>query len=170
MVGLRCSPCSAVLGGLGLGIPRFPVILSTIALASPQTKAPAPSITLISKLWPEPKIFSPRNPIERAVSMAFLILFTARGYSVLTYTMPSSDPIAFAAIIIPSTTEWGLPTRMDPSMKAPGSPSSPLQRIYFFFESCFNASVHFLPAGNPPPPRPLSPASMTTWQISSGVI
>ena len=32
-----------------------------------------------------------------------------------------------AAIIMPSMTEWGLPSMMERSINAPGSPSSPLQ-------------------------------------------
>ena len=39
-------------------------------------------------------------------------------------------------------------------MKAPGSPSSPLQTMYFFALFCLRAPSHLRPAGNPPPPRP----------------
>ena len=39
-------------------------------------------------------------------------------------------------------------------MNAPGSPSSPLQTMYFLGELCRRAPSHFRPAGNPPPPRP----------------
>ena len=35
-------------GGRGLGIPRFPSMEFISAVSSPQTKAPAPSITVIS--------------------------------------------------------------------------------------------------------------------------
>ena len=34
-------------------------------------------------------------------------------------------------MIMPSMTAWGHPSMMDPSMNAPGSPSSPLQTMYF---------------------------------------
>ena len=34
-------------------------------------------------------------------------------------------------------------------MKAPGSPSSPLQTMYFFEDFCFRAPSHFWPAGKP---------------------
>ena len=40
------------------------------------------------------------------------------------------------------------------SMKAPGSPSSPLQTTYLIGSDCFATCDHFLPVGKPPPPRP----------------
>ena len=42
-------------------------------------------------------------------------------------------------------------------MNAPGSPSSALQITYFFSFLEARASSHFLPAGNPLPPRPRRP-------------
>ena len=39
--------------------------------------------------------------------------------------------MASAPMIIPSMTAWGLPSIVEPSMNAPGSPSSPLHTMYF---------------------------------------
>ena len=56
-------------------------------------------------------------------------------------------------------------------MKAPGSPSSPLQTMYFTGSSvCAATCAHFLPVGKPAPPRPRRPESLTTCTISSGCI
>ena len=55
-------------------------------------------------------------------------------------------------------------------MKAPGSPSSPLQTTYLVSEFCFRTLSHFRPAGKPPPPRPRRPEVRISWQISSPVI
>ncbi len=71
-------------------------------------------------------------------------------------------------MIIPSMTEWGLPSRTARSMKAPGSPSSALQMTYFGSPFAFRQVSHFLPAGNPPPPRPRKPEALISSMISSG--
>ena len=71
---------------------------------------------------------------------------------------------------MPSSTLWGLPSMMERSMNAPGSPSSPLQTMYFLSDFCRRAPSHFRPAGKPPPPRPRRPESMMSLQISSSVI
>ena len=56
-------------------------------------------------------------------------------------------------------------------MKAPGSPSSPLQTMYFTGSSvCAATCAHFFPVGKPAPPRPRRPESLTAWTISSGCI
>ena len=50
-------------------------------------------------------------------------------------------------------------------MKAPGSPSSALQTMYFCAPAALRAICHFLPVGKPPPPlprRPLARISSTT--------
>ena len=83
-VGLPKRPFSAVLGGLGRGMPRPPMIDATMALASPQTKAPAPSITSMSKESLEPMTLLPRKPAPRASSTALRMRLTASGYSART--------------------------------------------------------------------------------------
>ena len=53
-------------------------------------------------------------------------------------------------------------------MKAPGSPSSPLQTMYFTGSSmCRRTLSHLRPAGNPPPPRPRRPESEISLQIAA---
>ena len=54
----------------------------------------------------------------------------------------------------------GLPSMMERSMNAPGSPSSPLQTMYFFAAFWRRAPAHLRPAGKPPPPRPRRPEVM----------
>ena len=56
------------------------------------------------------------------------------------------------------------------SMNAPGSPSSPLQMTYFTSPGDWRANFHFMPVGNPAPPRPRSPEARTSSTIASGVI
>ncbi len=83
-VGFPNSPDSAGKGGFGLGIPLWPSIDVIRAVSSPQTKAPAPSITWISRSWPVPKIPLPSMPLSIASLIADFILSTASGYSALT--------------------------------------------------------------------------------------
>ena len=59
---------------------------------------------------------------------------------------------------------------MERSINAPGSPSSALQHMYFTAHSSFAAASHLMPAGNPPPPRPLSPDFLIVSITSSGSI
>ena len=70
MVGLPHRPLWAGNGGLGRGMPRCPSIEAIIAVSSPQTKAPAPSITSQRSGRPEPKTLSPRKPRASASSTA----------------------------------------------------------------------------------------------------
>ena len=64
MVGFPSKPDCAGKGGRGRGIPRRLSIEAIKAVSSPQTKAPAPSLTCTAKLKPEPRIFIPRNPLS----------------------------------------------------------------------------------------------------------
>ncbi len=49
-------------GGRVRGVPLLPSIEAMRAVSSPQTNAPAPTFIFTSKLNPESRIFSPRNP------------------------------------------------------------------------------------------------------------
>ena len=71
---------------------------------------------------------------------------------------------------MPSSTACGSPSMTEPSMNAPGSPSSPLQMMYFVSPGEAAANFHFMPVGKPAPPRPRRPESSTSWTICSGVI
>ncbi len=62
LVGLPHKPLRTGKGGRCLGIPLFPSMEAISAVSSPQTKAPAPVATCMSKLKPESRIFSPRSP------------------------------------------------------------------------------------------------------------
>ena len=55
-------------------------------------------------------------------------------------------------------------------MNAPGSPSSPLQMMYFTSPGDERANFHFMPVGKPAPPRPRRPESRISSTISSGCI
>src|SRR3989338_3055357 len=55
-------------------------------------------------------------------------------------------------MIIPSMTLWGLPSSRLRSMKAPGSPSSALQMMYFGVAAWARITSHFWPVGKPAPP------------------
>ena len=61
-VGLPNSPLTAGYGGRGLGIPRRPSMLWMSAVSSPQTNAPAPCLTTMSREKPESRMFGPRRP------------------------------------------------------------------------------------------------------------
>ena len=54
------------------------------------------------------------------------------------------------------------------SMNAPGSPSSPLQMMYFLPAGWIRAISHLRPVGKPPPPRPRRPESRMVLQTASG--
>ncbi len=62
---------------------------------------------------------------------------------------------------MPSSTACVSPSRTPRSMKAPGSPSSALQTMYFWSPGCLAVRLHLTPVGKPPPPRPRSPLAVT---------
>ncbi len=84
-VGFPHNPETAGYGGFTLGWPRLPSIDSRSAVSSPQTNAPAPSLISISNENLLPKMFSPNIPYSLACFRAISNLFTAIGYSALTY-------------------------------------------------------------------------------------
>ena len=53
-------------------------------------------------------------------------------------------------------------------MNVPGSLSSALQTMYFGFGVSLTTNCHFMPAGNPAPPRPFSPEAFTRSITSFG--
>ncbi len=71
---------------------------------------------------------------------------------------------------MPSRTLWGSPSRIARSIKAPGSPSSALQMIYFSSPLASLVSSHFRPVGKPAPPRPRRPDVLITEITFSGGI
>ena len=81
IVGLPHNPATAGNGGRVRGIPLLPSIEAISAVSSPQTKAPAPSFILISRLNPEPRIFSPISPSSSIWEIAFSRRLIASGYS-----------------------------------------------------------------------------------------
>ena len=92
-----------------------------------------------------------------ACFIAISNLFTAIGYSALTYIYPLLAPIAYPAIAIASKTLCGSPSNMLLSIKAPGSPSSALHTTYFCLLSISFVKRHFFPVEKPAPPLPLNP-------------
>ena len=83
--------------------------------------------------------------------------------------IPLSAAMARDAMIMPSTTLCGSPSMMPMSMKAPGSPSSPLQIRYFF-----SPALRGLPAISFPrePAAAASPQAhaRTALQVCAGLI
>ena len=51
--------------------------------------------------------------------------------------------MAYEPMIMPSSTACGSPSMIEASMKAPGSPSSPLQMRYFWSLTELWANFHF---------------------------
>ncbi len=56
------------------------------------------------------------------------------------------------------------------SLNVPGSLSSALQQMYFGFGDFLSTNCHFMPVGNPAPPRPRRPTALTASMTASGVI
>ena len=84
MVGTPNRPLTAGKGGRGRGSPRCPSMEVISAVSSPQTKAPEPRRSSISKAKPVPKISSPKKPYSRACLMATCRRWMAMGYSART--------------------------------------------------------------------------------------
>ncbi len=80
-VGLPQRPETAGKGGRGRGMPRLPSMLAMSAVSSPQTNAPAPSLILMWKLKPLPRMSSPSRPSASAWAMAMRRRLIASGYS-----------------------------------------------------------------------------------------
>ncbi len=81
IVGFPHKPEMAGNGGRGRGIPRRPSIEAIRAVSSPQTNAPAPSLILMWKLRPLPRMFSPSRPYSSAWASAPRNRSRASGYS-----------------------------------------------------------------------------------------
>src|SRR3989304_4534383 len=81
LLGLPHKPELAGKGGRERGIPLLPSMETIKAVSSPQTKAPAPSFISMSKLKPEPRIFSPSKLYSLICLRACSNLLTASGYS-----------------------------------------------------------------------------------------
>jgi len=73
-------------------------------------------------------------------------------------------------MIIPSITLNGYDSSSILSIKAPGSPSSPLQITYFLSDVALATNCHLVPVGKPAPPLPLRPLSLTISITSLGVL
>ena len=80
-VGRPMNPSSAGIGGLARTIPRLPSRLLRRLVSSPQTYAPAPTRTSMSKASPEPRTSGPSTPASRAMRTAASITRIASGYS-----------------------------------------------------------------------------------------
>src|SRR5574341_1135075 len=78
--------------------------------------------------------------------------------------------MALAAMIMPSSTECGSASMTLRSMNAPGSPSSPLHRMYLMSPWTRAQSSHLRPERKPAPPLPRSQDFFTSFTICSGVI
>ena len=67
-------------------MPRPPSMLARIAVSSPQTKAPAPILMVMSKSTSVPRMLRPSSPAARHWRMASLRRSIASGYSARQYT------------------------------------------------------------------------------------
>src|SRR3989339_1331320 len=82
--------------------------------------------------------------------------------------IPESEPIQYPPIAIPSHNMSNFSVSNTRSLKVPGSPSSALQTTYFLFPFAALVNSHFIPVGNPAPPRPLSFDDLIMEITSSG--
>ena len=80
-VGRPQRPLTAGNGGRGRGMPRLPSMDCSRAVSSPQTNAPAPKRSSISKSKPLPRMSLPRSPSSVACLMATWRRWIASGYS-----------------------------------------------------------------------------------------
>src|SRR5882672_3221928 len=78
--------------------------------------------------------------------------------------------MTWAAISMPSITAYGLRRISQRSLNVAGSPSAALQTTDFLGQGCFRIVPHFVPVGNPPPPRPRSPDSSISECTAPGLI
>jgi len=78
--------------------------------------------------------------------------------------------MAWQPMAHPSMSRCGLRSISTWSLNVPGSLSSALQQMYFGFGVFLSTNCHFMPVGNPAPPRPRSPDFLTSSMTSSGVI
>ena len=85
-----------------------------------------------------------------------------------TATMTWSAPTAPAAIRAPSMIRYGLRTIRVRSLKLPGSPSAPLTTTVPARSALAATVRHFVPVGNPAPPRPRSPDASSSSIVAVG--
>ena len=71
---------------------------------------------------------------------------------------------------MPSMSVNGSPSMSMRSANVPLSPSSALQQTNFSSSAHSSTVFHLMPAGNPAPPRPRSPDSVTSATTSAGAI
>ena len=81
IVGLPHRPETAGNGGRVRGMPRRPSMLAIRAVSSPQTKAPAPSLIVMSNEKSVPRMWSPSRPSFLIAAMAGRRRWMASGYS-----------------------------------------------------------------------------------------
>jgi len=82
---------------------------------------------------------------------------------------PLLAPTARPAIVMPSISRKGSPSMIMRSAKVPLSPSSALQTIYLRSALACATVFHLMPVGNPAPPRPRKPESVTALTMSAPV-